>query len=305
MVEATVADIQNSDPLRDIPTESAFNSPRIRRLVTDEAVLLERVSQLKETASRLALTIPERYKENNDFWASAAGELPRISAELQDAIPDEEILSKKALQLALFSAENAQQAEDEATIDDLTKAKTRRVLDEEVTHLIEHQRQDSHTGILFIDIDNFKQFNTDYGHTGGDQALVALVRQLQQYVRPTDIVGRYGGEEFVIVLSDLPNTMIASAKAEQIREAIAKNTSLLQLHGEDKGLTVSIGVTTIKPTDTVVKDAWDRGSDHMNRAKKDEGKNTVLDDFGPIDTITYSENPETKKLRIDKVSYRP
>jgi diguanylate cyclase (GGDEF)-like protein len=305
MVETIAPNVPQVDPLRDMPTDSAFNSPRIRRLVTDEAVLLEKIGHLKQTAERLAVTIPERYKDNNDFWASAAGEIPRITAVLQDAISDEETRSKKALQLAVFSAENAQQAEDEATIDDLTKAKTRRVLDEEVTHLIEHQRQDSHTGILFIDIDNFKQFNTEFGHTGGDQALIALVEELQKYVRPTDIVGRYGGEEFVIILSDLPHTMIASAKAEQIREAIAQKTSLLHLNGKDKGLTISIGVTTIKPSDYVAKDVWERGSDHMNKAKKDEGKNTVVDDFGPVDKVSYSENAETKKLRIDQVTYRP
>lgn len=93
------------------------------------------------------------------------------------------------------------------------------------------------TSVMMIDIDFFKRLNDDYGHLTGDSVLKSVAKSLLAATRHTDIVGRYGGEEFIIVL---PGTDKASSLdiAERLRESIEN------LHILDKSVTVSIGVVT-------------------------------------------------------------
>ena len=122
-----------------------------------------------------------------------------------------------------------------------------------------------------LDIDNFKQLNDAYGHTVGDDALVYLVDAVKETTRPEDIVSRYGGEEFVILL---PKTTLD--EAVQILSRIRRNlTKKFFLH-ENKRLliTFSAGVAQFQPGETP-ESIFKRADEALYRAKKG-GKNQIL-----------------------------
>lgn len=127
----------------------------------------------------------------------------------------------------------------EVRTDPLTGLTNRRALDETLlNHLAMHARYGSPFSIALFDIDHFKQVNDQHGHLTGDRVLQQIALIFDQYVRETDIVSRFGGEEFVVVL---PNTDLAGACtfAERMRNLVAKGASL----------TVSCGVATAEEGD--------------------------------------------------------
>lgn len=95
--------------------------------------------------------------------------------------------------------------------------------------------------ILMIDLDYFKEYNDTYGHIAGDMALKQLSNILVETVRKTDVVARYGGEEWIICLSHT-NSEGGAMIAEKLRKAVETNT--FQLKGQETRITVSIGVAT-------------------------------------------------------------
>ena len=93
--------------------------------------------------------------------------------------------------------------------------------------------------MLFLDLDFFKSINDSYGHAAGDACLSAVIRPIQAELRQSDIIGRYGGEEFVIILSGAD-----SAAAYPIAERICRRVAGVRIegYGPDISLTCSIGV---------------------------------------------------------------
>lgn len=105
----------------------------------------------------------------------------------------------------------------QATRDALTGLFNRRHLDKSLRNELSHARQAGTTvGILMLDVDHFKKINDRYGHKAGDLVLQALARLLKKSVRAADIVCRYGGEEFVIILPGVSLSTL-SRSAEEIR----------------------------------------------------------------------------------------
>jgi len=101
--------------------------------------------------------------------------------------------------------------------------------------------------VCLLDVDDFKKFNDTFGHLEGDRALQHVVKQSLNVLRNADIVGRYGGEEFVFLLPNMEETH-GYTVAERIRLAIEKNVFLLE-SSHTISLTVSIGVVIITPDD--------------------------------------------------------
>jgi diguanylate cyclase (GGDEF)-like protein/PAS domain S-box-containing protein len=163
-----------------------------------------------------------------------------LAAELSD----EEMSFARAVGNTLGTALARRRSEErmrhEAVHDPLTGLANRTLLRDRLeVALARSQREEEHaTGVLFVDLDNFKQVNDAYGHAAGDVVLVELGRRLRAAVRPADTVARLGGDEFVVVCEEV-DAATAMALGERLRAAIADP---LIVRDVEHRLTASIGV---------------------------------------------------------------
>ncbi len=151
------------------------------------------------------------------------------------------------LSLLIYPVRNAllyRRALANALTDPVTGLNNRSALEQALEHQVElARRYDNPLSLLMIDIDFFKQVNDRHGHPAGDALLMELGNRLAECARRSDIIFRYGGEEFSILLN---NTDITGARrlAERIRRAIEEKPFR---HGRKKiPMTVSVGVATLK-----------------------------------------------------------
>ena len=159
----------------------------------------------------------------------------------------------------------------EASQDSLTNVPNRKYLNAIIESKIrEYKAVNVPFGVNFIDIDNFKHVNDTYGHGIGDEILKLLVQTIQSNLRKNDVIGRLGGEEFIIVFSDLND-----AGLERVSEKIRKlvEASALRLPDQDLKVTISIGATLVNEQDTVLS-IIERADNLMYQSKKN-GKNRV------------------------------
>ncbi len=135
-----------------------------------------------------------------------------------------------------------------ALIDSLTQVPNRRYLASElVAQLAMAERGGTSFGLVFLDIDKFKRFNDDHGHEVGDAALVTVARTLSATVRPHDSVGRWGGEEFLVIL---PNIQPFGLRALSTRLCRMVRQSRVPAGAFDVAVTVSGGATLAVAGDT-------------------------------------------------------
>lgn len=129
---------------------------------------------------------------------------------------------------------------EQAIRDSLTGLYNRRYLEDQVDALFSDRRQ-AHCSLLMIDVDHFKQVNDRLGHKKGDQVLQFLAKLLEEECRADDLVCRYGGEEFLIILPG-STAQMAYQKAEWIRQRYAMLVG--EMYADVKGSTISIGIAT-------------------------------------------------------------
>ena len=181
----------------------------------------------------------------------------------------------KKLKLRNEKLEHALQvAKMESKEDFLTKLASRRALDEELKKVEEaYKRYKIDYSVCFVDIDHFKTINDTYGHDAGDIVLSALGKILKRFTRDVDFVGRYGGEEFLIIL---PNTGLESAIefAKKIKDIIANFKFMYK--NERIDVKVSVGVSERKINKSL-QDTIKAADKMLYRAKK-EGRNRVCPD---------------------------
>lgn len=128
--------------------------------------------------------------------------------------------------------------------DELTKLANRTYLNDVLPHQFESSRQlQQPLSILFIDVDNFKKINDTYGHQGGDRVLESVARALKLCTRDSDIVVRYGGDEFVIVLQNTDEAVLSDL-ANRIQKAASLACRTMD-NGEEIPVTISIGCATM------------------------------------------------------------
>jgi diguanylate cyclase (GGDEF)-like protein len=155
-----------------------------------------------------------------------------------------------------------------ATYDHLTGALNRQALEERILAELERARRYNNPfSLIMLDIDDFKQINDTLGHLAGDRVISSVAAILQQNVRVVDSVGRWGGEEFVILLSET-REQEAALVADKLRKALADNA----IDGV-ASVTASFGVSTYQQDDTL--DTMINRADDLLYAAKKGGKNQV------------------------------
>ena len=159
--------------------------------------------------------------------------ITRINEQLQGRLKSsEEELQEQANVIRFHLAE--------ARTDPLTQLSNRRAFDDEITRRIaEWHRKKTPCGLMMVDVDHFKAINDRHGHPFGDRTLKAIADVLLDTVREMDIVTRFGGEEFAIVLpaTDEPGAMVAAERVRLSVEALAIETSEATVR-----VTVSLGL---------------------------------------------------------------
>jgi diguanylate cyclase (GGDEF)-like protein/PAS domain S-box-containing protein len=151
-----------------------------------------------------------------------------------------------------------QELERLSFLDNLTQLANRRFVEMELdSRISELNRYGVAFGVVFMDIDHFKRFNDTYGHDVGDRVLQTVARTFINTARPSDLMGRWGGEEFVGILRRVDAHGLRKA-AERIRSLVEQSHA--QENGQSLHVTVSIGGTLSQPADTarrIVKRADD------------------------------------------------
>ncbi len=166
-------------------------------------------------------------------------------------------------------------AKKEGKEDFLTHAATKRALEEELKRVeVAYSRYKTDYSLSFIDVDKFKVVNDTYGHEAGDVILSTIGKILRKYVRQADFVGRYGGEEFLIILPsiDIKQAYYFSNKIRTIIESFK-----FMYKNERINITVSCGVSQ-RSKQSSSKDAVE-AADKMLYKAKESGRNRVLPDF--------------------------
>jgi diguanylate cyclase (GGDEF)-like protein len=175
--------------------------------------------------------------------------------------------------IALENARLFAQVERLAVLDDLTQLPNRRRLFEVAENAFKRaKRYDRPMSVIMLDIDHFKQVNDTYGHAIGDDILRTVAQRCAEALRETDTVGRYGGEEFVVVM---PQTGLEEARecvAERLRAEVAEHP--VETEKGAVSVTISLGVAELSSVDEDL-DALLNRADEALYAAKEGGRNRV------------------------------
>lgn len=195
-------------------------------------------------------------------WERTRKELPIIRKYLDEAGP---VLSS----LSLLKI-----TKEQALRDPLTMCHNRRFLDEFIVKYEPlSQREGKKTGFLMADLDFFKKVNDQYGHEAGDAVLKQVVKIIEENIRRSDLLIRYGGEEFLILLQNLENGT-AKVIADKIRASVEEHKFVLP-SGETIHKTISVGVSEY-PTDADAMYKAIKFADVALYEAKNKGRNKVL-----------------------------
>jgi diguanylate cyclase (GGDEF)-like protein len=182
--------------------------------------------------------------------------------------------------IAIRNARLYNRIEQIAVTDELTGLSNRRGFfqlgERELERALRFERA---LAVLLFDIDHFKRVNDTYGHSAGDEVLRALADCIRQNIRGIDVAGRYGGEEFVLVLPETPLGRAVEI-AERLRRSIANCVVPLYSSRDEESctsltITVSIGVTVLRPEDRTLQGLVDRADQAQYQAKH-AGRNRVV-----------------------------
>jgi len=148
-----------------------------------------------------------------------------------------------------------------------------RVLLDDLLHqaLVRANRSGAKVALGFIDLDHFKQINDAFGHQAGDQVLATLARQITSVLREEDVLARWGGDEFVVLLPDLPDLTVLANVSERLRE-IARQGVVLE--GIETRPTISIGMA-VYPDNAQNAEELLRAADGTMYHAKSMGRNNV------------------------------
>ena len=194
---------------------------------------------LAEPDGRLADMLWDRERMVLDLTETCVGILVTIACALSPLLLAVALPPVILLQRSLMHQQLKAAARTDAKTGLLNAATWQREADAEI---LRAQRRDEPVALLLADVDHFKKVNDTYGHLAGDDVLRGLASELRQQVRETDIVGRFGGEEFVILLSKT-----APEEALRIAERLRRGVGVVQVLAGDTtvSVTISIGVAVL------------------------------------------------------------
>ena len=173
--------------------------------------------------------------------------------------------------------------------DDLTGAANRVAFVDALSHVVMGLRRgDGGVGIVFLDLDRFKVVNDSLGHQGGDELLVQAADRIRTVLREGDVVARFGGDEFTVLLRDVRNVSEAVDAAQRIHDSFHEPFFLL---GRSVPVTASVGVT-FSGTARVTPQDLLRQADEAQYLAKERGRNRV-------ETYSRALHPSTQR-RLDQ-----
>lgn len=210
-------------------------------LVIHKTLLWEMVDASHEFSKNLLVVLSERVRSRNHFIADSIGDWRKL--------------------------------EQHATTDALTGLSNRHAMQDSFPREVERCRKDATpVSLVMIDVDNFKRFNDMFGHVAGDRALSVVSRILQSQFRTRDLLVRYGGDEFAVLLPGVAKDE-ALAIAERVRRTVSGTTE----DSDDSLITVpvkiSMGVAELDSRSTF--DSLLRAADKALYRAKDKGRDTV------------------------------
>lgn len=158
----------------------------------------------------------------------------------------------------------------QANYDNLTALPNRRLFNDRLNQELRKAERDNYSiAVMFMDLDYFKDINDTLGHEAGDDLLIAVSKRLKELVRVTDTVARFGGDEFVILLSEINDL----SDVKRIAESIVHQMQLpFTVSDQDRFISISLGIS-VYPTDGKTADDLLKHADHAMYDAKRNGRN--------------------------------
>jgi diguanylate cyclase (GGDEF)-like protein len=170
-------------------------------------------------------------------------------------------------------SERTRQLEQIAFVDPLTGIANRRGFAQEYERVMEAARRTRELpGILLVDIDRFKQINDRFGHKAGDDIVTEFARRISAVLRPDDLCGRWGGDEFIVLFADCNGSLLRRL-GDRVLEAIRAD-EFGDAWERTLPVTPSIGAHLVRPGETL--DAATHKADLALYAAKDQGRNRLV-----------------------------